>query len=330
MKKFLLLSTIFVAGTAFAFGGIGIGHKSSSHKPGVNAIGIHIDPNGKKAHIITCADNEEPWEDKCLPKCDEGLERNTDGSCTVCANENVYLSYMDDPCGTDTPMNERECETGSDCFEEVSVEDSCCVEGRCRAGIYQENSDSYVCPSIDKKTCSSNTDCVKNKEFCNLTSTEASCLRPNVGTCMDIGSKDIGYMEIALDNIGTLRKSISPMTWWAAENWCKAQGMTLIDVQKFGCHLSGSDTLIIEGLEQWGECCKGNGAECGSWNDEDYQLGHYSPIPTPLKLEYDDEFIWTASNFSFENHCQTYGMQLDEYMIYGNPRIDFMGHALCE
>ena len=47
----------------------------------------------------TCGTNMlcDSTQDQCV--CDEGLQFNTDNTCTVCKNGNVYLSYMDDPSG---------------------------------------------------------------------------------------------------------------------------------------------------------------------------------------------------------------------------------------
>ena len=76
IKNQKLKTTSFVCATALAlclyapeataFGGLGIlGHKSSSHKGGVNAIGVHIDANNTQKpniEIVDEGDSQEPAE----------------------------------------------------------------------------------------------------------------------------------------------------------------------------------------------------------------------------------------------------------------------------
>lgn len=328
MKKFLLLGTIFVATTAFAFGGIfgGGGHKSS-HSGGVDAIGVHI--NGKdKANI------------DILEPCPDGLERNTDGTCTVCANGNVYLSYMDDPCGTDTPMNQKECEVGSDCLEGTGSE-TCCVDGKCRAGISPFNEDLYVCPPVDKKSCKSNKDC-ESGEFCNVMYSTWDDDLPTVGTCTDIGEKDVDYVDAEIDGLGMVRRSNAWLTWFAAENWCKAQGKNLISVEKFGCYLYQDETTSIlasEGLGMSGQCCQ-EGINCDPWNEKwnennikpEYEasvIHDYSPILISLyKVFGHNDAPRTASRSQTGSH---YSVIIHAPDVSNSVDLDDWGYyALCQ
>ena len=148
MRKILLTTTLIAVTTvstnAWAFGGIvdGItGHKS--HHSGVSSIGVHYNGKDDKPNIDirTCdSETEELVGSECLPKCPEGLERNTDNSCSVCAGENanVYLSYMDDPCGTETPMNQTPCETDADCYIYMELPSFGCCDTNthtCKSGV---------------------------------------------------------------------------------------------------------------------------------------------------------------------------------------------------
>ena len=61
-----------------------------------------------------------PWEDVCVTQCESGLARNNDGTCTVCADENVpYLSYIEEHCGNreeqGLPEFEGSCKSNADC-----------------------------------------------------------------------------------------------------------------------------------------------------------------------------------------------------------------------
>lgn len=331
MRKFLLLSTIFVASTALAFGGIGIGGKSSSHKAGVDAIGIHIDPNGKKADI------------DILDPCPDGLERNTDGSCTVCANGNVYLSYMtklDDPvgpCDTDTPMNQIPCDTSNDCYDGQG-NDTCCdtVTHTCRAALPYSNPDKpwmllYACPAIDKTACKKNSDCASG-EYCHLMNMHEGCDMPDTGTCMDIGEANVDWEDKTVAEWAyPLRISQKKLPWWAADNWCKAQGMNLINISKFECYENESNNLVTAGSEYYGGCCS-SGASC-SWDGNWYLTGNstnYSSVLCSLRDQLGNTSVWTASNYGDASCYAFYAALSSGVIVYGNRGFHSLSYALCE
>ena len=212
MKKFLLLGTMFVATGALAFGGVGLGLKSSSHKGGVSAIGVHINPNGKKADI------------DILEPCPDGLERNTDGSCTVCKNGNVYLSYMDAPCGIG-PINQLGC-SENDCSNPDGNLDRCCNETTqiCQASIAMH--DNKQCLGDSAVSCASNKDCTDN-EFCNVVTLTWGL--PDTGTCAPIGE-----IHEYIFNGETFWGIPYQLEWWGAENWCKALGKRMVTLADFG------------------------------------------------------------------------------------------------
>ena len=303
MKKILLLGTIFVATGAFAFGGMGVGHmggRSSSYKAGVDAIGVHIRLNNTNSpNIVLCGDNEESWQEKCLSKCPDGLQRNTDGSCTVCQNGNVYLSYKTDPCSTDASM------TGN---------------------------------------CKSNKDCSIG-EFCNLTDTTWGDLKPDGGECTAIGVKDVDYNDVEVEGLGTVRMSATMLTWWAAENWCKAQGKELINISSFECYQTGTNNLMVANSEG-GSCCKGENAECGDWTAywtsseskdieegyEDIVASKYSAVMVDLRKKFGgDAYIWTDSQYPILGAPEMFAYVL--YARYGSADYagrSGLGNVLCK
>ena len=142
MKKILILTTaLTLSATAFAFGGGGSGRKSTAFTSGVDAIGVHM--NGK-----TCPAGQELYDNECVEKCDSQFLHNTDGSCTVCTNGNVYLSYMPEfgigPCDTETPMNEV-------------ISDCPCTNSDGKCISYEYDIDwNCTCAASDAKPCKSN------------------------------------------------------------------------------------------------------------------------------------------------------------------------------
>jgi len=121
MRKFLLFGTIFVASTAWAFGGIGLGLKSSSHKNGVSAIGVHV--NGKnKTNIKTECPEHSAWSDETLKcecdtwyvmneethECEETCGANRQCGDTCCGADNICVGG-NKCCHKDYEGDEEQC-----------------------------------------------------------------------------------------------------------------------------------------------------------------------------------------------------------------------------
>ena len=251
---------------------------------------------------------------------DDISEEQTD----VCENGNVYLSYMDDPCATETPMNQETCETDSDCWE-GSGRENCCnpVTHRCRAAyqtVIPNLGDSYICSEGDE--CKSNRDCAEG-EFCEMARSnggDEDCSPPNIGTCAPIGD----YTDSEDDDpittmLGHLRLSDRPMYWWAAENWCKAQNMRLLNISEFGCYTCDPKTHIVANSGLGGDCWAQSIDSCkimNSWywfrpENKDY----FSQILFQIRDVFGDELtFWTASNFS-SNSCGVYTISTDSAYV---------------
>lgn len=232
---FLITSTEILA-----FGGGGE-HKDRTrelYKRGVDAIGVHI--NGD-----TCADDEELIDGKCFKKCDNGLEHNTDGSCTICSNGNVYLSYMSAPCETETSMTpDSNCKSNKDC----SVGEFCNLSN--------------------------------NIPICQKPNDEEICKKPNVGLCTLLDT----VTPYIYDGKNLIRSS-NHMTWWAAENWCKANNKNLIALAS-----TGMDDLG-EYFYEHGCCAQYPGMECQNvdWSKL-YQ--------TFFDIFEDENYWWTQDDYS--------------------------------
>ena len=164
----------------------------------------------------------------------------------ACRNGNVYLSYMENPCETETIMNETICLTEDDC---TSWNSACCIEGECVSGEIDSSTKERVCE--DNEYCLKNSDC-ENSEYCNLSGDD--CRKPKTGTCTQIKK-----MPDVVLNGKRFRQSQNAMSWWAAENWCKAQGMNLISLEEIDCEIfkgtyCTSNTLLslrLAGIGRW-------------------------------------------------------------------------------
>ncbi len=136
----------------------------------------------------------------------------TNDDIGICENGNVYLSYMTDPCATETPQD-MQCRKNSDC---------------------------------------------ENGYFCNLTSSD-SALKPDAGVCNKL---------ISGQKLGSYLKG-PQLTWWGAQNWCKAHGMNLTSLSELGMTISAKDCTKT--------ACTGI-----NWTNLKNQLGSY--------------WFWTSSN----------------------------------
>ncbi len=269
MKKILLFVTaILVATSVLAFGGGGKSRKSSVYRgTGVDSIGVHFNGKGNDS-----GDSGEI--------CASGVTKDRFGHCNICANGNVYLSYNDDPCGTETSFD----------------------------------------------GCKSNADCDKG-EYCHLNNTDLICYYPIGGTCEKIGAGT----PATIAGLGNVLKSNEYMTWWAAENWCKAQGMRLVTIEEMGCHKSGTTISVTEYSGYDGGCCA-EGKSCswdGNWFNNDNK-DRYSTVLYDLEQAYrDSQYLWMISDYSSNGSCNAFYVPLYNGYVSYNPRYASVHYALC-
>lgn len=389
---FLLGTALVIASNVWAFGGIGIGGKSSSRREsGVDAIGIHI--NGKSKANIDIIDGDSeicPEERQCGDVCcSEGNMCNTaTGQC--CRQE--YDGSMGECCPTGSlgySTNDGGCcgDGTTPYVSYYSVEESmnntsCCApdkvyriydydyyegdelwryyeQGCCEDTIYpgvgykgwnvccdHEPVDYTNNKGETFKVCWTNdTECTTNEKcqelygdgyYCNVKNeVNYSCNYPASGTCEAIGESTPASN---ITGLGNVIMSNGSMTWWAADNWCKAQGMRLANVEEFNCYYSGTNNPIEEGTEQYGYCCSGNNAECDYWYSHwnwgartmDDTEDNYSPVIVDLAKAYgNNKWFWTATDFASDNSCLAFTVFLNfGFVSYDRRDSDY--YALCK
>ena len=272
----------------------------------------------KRALCYGCVEGYEEVDGNCVEKCAAGITRNADGSCTVCENGNVYFSnvqYPDLPCETETVMNQKTCETDADCTDNRKPygENCCDTETHiCKAGFWGPGY--YQCPETGTP-CTSNLDCEPNTEFCNI--------EGSAGTCAPIGEYTDSWQEIA--GLGIVRKSNQTLTWWSAENWCKAQEMRPVKVSDLTCYESGTSTPKLH-FNGSGKCCK-EGTVCDATTSyPDYE--NTSSVLTDMTSSvscYSNESLWIDSP---DGDATVYCQSLD-IATYNTPGDTMTAKAVC-
>ena len=216
----LTLSTIIIfSASAFAFSGSGKrrDHQHEWYRAGVDSIGVHVNGDGD-ADVIICQDDEDLVDDKCLKKCDENLERNADGTCTICTNGNVYLSYMEDPCATETAHKgdpNMECVSNRDC------------------------ADNEFCALTTTQSSCYDSVCV-----------------PTNGICTPVVAQEIPEINTSIyPERSFTATTTNNLSRWSAENFCKAQNKHLIKASDFNFQMKencyDSPHYISGTLEDW-------------------------------------------------------------------------------
>ena len=132
MKKILLTTTLIavttVSANAWSFGGLGIlGHKSS-HKAGVNAIGVHIDANNTQKPNIEIVDTGDSQEPTC-PEHSAWNDETSKCECDTWYEKNEETGVCEETCPADKQCGDTCCGEGHTCQE-----GQCCDEnGHCCA-----------------------------------------------------------------------------------------------------------------------------------------------------------------------------------------------------
>ena len=324
-------------------------------------------PNGTIYQYDTCTDTSGTYYK--ITGCQEGYHNISSSSdtyeCVLNTSDNLCANTICDPCnecnsetGECEPNDTLTCDDGtcqngeciqnsSDCppgigkniHGECVFNDSDCSSGLlkntdgtctvCASGNVYMSYNSAPCATYHNFTgCKSNRDCGEN-QYCNLTgSTPAQgCPIITQGTCTDLGLISTAFIP---GGLGDVIASQTPMSWWAAENWCKAQEKNLINIERFACYKDSTSSITENSGVLPVGCC----AMYSSCSSDNEAWGSSSNYSTTLKNLHErlpqQRAFWTASNASNEDKCYAYFLDTK----YG--AVDSMGrrmvstiYALC-
>lgn len=153
----------------------------------------------------------------------------------------------------------------------------------CLSGFFLENGSCYACPkhtsscdnngvvcqenydydSVNKiclhNHCTSNLNC-DSGQYCKV---QGSGSTPTFGSCKIIDPSK--QQTAVIEGLGRLTVSIGTVgTWWAARNWCEAQGLKPMDISnnRFGCKNANIGTTTS------GACCDPEAEAPCSWGTQ--------------------------------------------------------------
>ena len=205
--------------------------------------------------------------------------------------------------------------TFNDDLGEGSGESGNIDTGSCDTGYVYLSYETNPCATTTPKKGDTGMECVKNSdcdpgEYCKITA--SSCSVITGGTCetLDAGTPSaIGRAGGSTDTNANVaftagRFLMGPdLTWWAAENWCKAHGKSLVSLSDLG----------ITGGYSEGYC---GGSDClgTDWLALRQAIGH--------------DYNWTANSY---NSCYAFYVYIPSQEASGDDRGRHRNmNALCE
>ena len=190
-------------------------------------------------------------------------------------------------------------------------EDCTCTDtttGKCISWTYGSTGEP-ICAEQNATPCESNRDC-ENSQFCNLVNNTGDCKNPDIGTCVKL-DKGISY---TYSNKTFLRSSYN-LTWWAAKNWCEANGKRLVSFKSIGIKDLGT-------YFQKNGYCYGRGDTSTKCENVDWKRLRKA-FPDISKK---NEDYWVMDKF---NSCYAFNMTLGTGNI-DNTNLSVFHFALCE
>ena len=300
----------------------------------------------QNAGYTWCAKGEGGVASKCLESSVTDCCANTtyDEQCQTCdsATGTVTDKANNTACYFGANSTLSKCNAGVCLDPGVTTTKKCLTNDDCGGP-----GSGYYCKYT---TSNSSTYCTKDAPTamgCAGITNPTECAK--AGTCTLVGN----ITKFNLTDMGPVVLCPS-MNWWSADNWCKAIGKSLIDVEKLQVYKNGQ-TLVTEGSSgdtaacakgkactSWGEgvaanaVWKGNsGADARTLTDARDANGElyrtkYSPALLDLAQKYRGSihWFWTASNLG-DSGCYTWAVRLFYGTMYNRVKTDNY-NGLCQ
>ena len=299
-----------------------------------NLLTYQVDSMGRKfSHTACNCPAEKPFVDG-------------NGNCVKCG---LYFAHWD------TKLDQCVCDEGYSktgytkdgylqCAQDVS------------GGSISHKERSKSDRKTESKDCTSNTDCADN-EYCSVYNTgcasETNCedwCVPRRGFCESVGN----YEEAIIEGLGRTRvkdprsgkwAAMRPgiTSWWAANNWCEAQGMRLVRIEDFQCYAchdkyfysyspelklygkalgTACDQLIQEGGNEEGLFCRAK-AE-GEYISEDKRISPIIRAIHDIFVKNISPRVWTASKHAVTptTKCPLFALNMkSEGIVAADPAV---------
>ncbi len=296
--------------------------------PGCGTITFNADMSKGVASASGSAYDENAGAKACTTNadCDAGCQQCSSGKCISKCDVGQYCgqgtSGSDYACVSVTPTT---CTSDTNCSSSMAP---CCANGSCTVptcpsgtfwgdygpdtwGCLDSNGSfqsSGTC-SNEIKGCTSNADCDTPDEYCEIRSTTWSCSSLDVGRCTSVGTPNTVAKAEGVSGSAYNGYVYSSQTksWWAADNWCKAQGMRLVSL---------SDLNLSEPTSS---SCSGTGCKDASGNNMTTAKWQV------LKDAFGSRYFWTVDSY---NSCVANSVTLGATV----ERIDRynLRYALCK
>lgn len=141
----------------------------------------------------------------------------------------VHIDANGDNTTPDITFVEPECNTDEDCdiYAQKCVNGTC--ESVCDAGLYMgDNDGNPYCYPVPNGNCNTNANCNVG-EYCEIAGDMDNNI-PTSGTCQLVANNSlpISWHE------QSLVRSKEGISWWSADNFCRAQGKHLVHFRELG------------------------------------------------------------------------------------------------
>lgn len=241
-----------------------------------------------------CANDHKKCECPVNCTCDiygniialDGYYKNTATTCTACPDSKATMCA--DGTGASTACVDGYEVQGDVCVEVPNIDVGVCENGNVYIS-YNEDPCAEDTPRMGDPgvECVKNSDCEKGK-YCKILGDHTHCRAAvGVGTCAQLDDgKSIEYE-------GKQFLEGSDMSFWAAENWCRAHSMHLVSATDLGLKLKRCDTFPPSSSStSTCEDMNGNIVDMAFWD----ALFTIFTKPTPPTYQ----FYWTRDVFTVD------------------------------